>query len=141
MKKYWWFLKNIIDFVKRLHINSWGMSVHIDLHGCARTLVRDPEALERFIIELCDLIEMRRRGTVDIDRFGDGDLEGYSAIQKIYDSAISTVTPLGVHLEEVENRVFIDIFSCKAFSPKKAEKFSKDFFKAKGNNMTILIRG
>ena len=135
MEKYWWFLKNIIDLIRRLNIKSWGMSAHIDLHNCNRSLVKDPVALKRFVIELCELIDMRRRGDVDIDRFGEGDLEGYTAIQKIYDSAV------GVHLEEIGNRVFVDIFSCKYFSPEKAEKFSKDFFKAKSSNMTILSRG
>lgn len=65
----------------------------------------------------------------------EGKLEGCSAMQFIKTSSIT------IHFDEEKNRAFIDIFSCKKFNPKKAEKFSKKFFRAKRSKMTILIRG
>jgi len=35
------------------------------------------------------------------------------------------------HFDEIWDRAFIDVFSCKTFDSKVAGKFSKEFFKAK----------
>jgi S-adenosylmethionine/arginine decarboxylase-like enzyme len=45
-----------------------------------------------------------------------------------------------VHLDEIGNRAFIDIFSCKRFSAKKAKDFCKKFFRAKDMSCQNLYR-
>jgi len=45
-----------------------------------------------------------------------------------------------VHLDEVNNRAFIDIFSCKKFDVNIATKFCKDFFRAKSIRYKNLYR-
>lgn len=126
---------NIIGNFKRLFIEPWGMSAHIDLHGCNPDLIRDKEEMRRFIISLCDHIEMRRFGEPDINRFGEGAKEGFTAIQKIYDSAIN------IHYEETQNRAFMDVFSCKYFDPFKVRKFCLKYFKTDCDVINIHLRG
>ena len=77
---------------------------------------------------------MKRVGPARIKRFGKDKLKGYSAFQFIETSSIIC------HFDEIQNRAFIDIFSCKNFDEKRAEQFSKDFFKAKKSKIKILDR-
>jgi hypothetical protein len=64
----------------RTHV-PWGMLAAIDLHGCERSRLEDPDTLRRFVPSLIDAIGMRAHGPLALDRFGDGELEGWSAMQ------------------------------------------------------------
>ena len=54
---------------------------------------------------------MRAHGPLMLDRFGDDELEGWSAMQFIETSSIT------IHADEVFGRCFIDVFSCRPFDP------------------------
>lgn len=97
----------------------------IDLGGCEHDLLTNPQKLKEFAKNLCKEIKMIPHGEPIIERFGAGYLEGYSLMQFIETSTIT------VHLDEVDLRAFIDIFTCKKFSVNKARRFCKSFFKAK----------
>jgi len=103
----------------------WGRSASIDLHGCDRKLLHDPQAIRRFVKELCQVLKMKRVGPAEIKRFGHGRLRGYSMMQFIETSTIVA------HFDEQGNRAFIDVFSCKPYNPKPVARFCKKFFKAK----------
>ncbi len=45
-----------------------------------------------------------------------------------------------VHLDEFENKAFIDIFSCINFDSKEARDFSKDYFGAKKVKCKTIFR-
>ncbi len=77
---------------------------------------------------------MKAHGPCHIDRFGSGNLEGYSAIQFIETSSIT------VHLDEKWNRAFVDVFSCKDFDGERALAFTKEYFGAKTSKMVELDR-
>jgi S-adenosylmethionine decarboxylase len=87
----------------------WGTLAAIDLHGCDQRLLEDPDTIRRFVPDVIDKIGMRAVGSLALDRFGFGDLEGWSAMQFIETSTIT------VHADEVSGRCFIDVFSCKLF--------------------------
>ena len=89
----------------------WGMMAAIDLHGCDRTRLEDPETIRHFVPAVIEAIGMRAHGPLMIERFGEGDLEGWSAMQFIETSSIT------VHADEVSGRCFVDVFSCRAFDP------------------------
>lgn len=112
----------------------WGKIAVINLYGCNSELIRNKKEIKRFIVSLCEQIRMKRMGKPLIKRFGSGSLEGVSAMQFIETSSIT------LHFDETENRAFIDIFSCKDFDEKEAERFSKEFFRAGDSRATILIR-
>jgi S-adenosylmethionine/arginine decarboxylase-like enzyme len=120
-----------LDMDKNLH---WGKSASIDLHECSHDRLISRDILEQYVKELIDLIGMVAHGPCYIDRFGEGELEGFSAMQFIETSSVT------VHLDEVGNRAFIDVFSCKDFDAAKAEAFSKEFFQASQSKMTVLDR-
>jgi len=111
-----------------------GQLTIINLKECDSDLVRDKEHLAKFGRDLCDVIKMKAYGEPIIDRFGKDELEGYSLVQRIETSNIT------VHLDEFENKVFVDIFSCKEFNEKDAAEFSKEFFRAKELNSQTIMR-
>ena len=112
----------------------WGKSLAIDLHGCSDKQLTDAAGLKAFIGDLVKAVDMIAHGECIIDRFGIGDLKGYSAMQFIETSSIT------VHLDEKGKRAFIDIFSCKDFDTEKAKKLSKEYFGAKTIKSTTLLR-
>ena len=93
----------------------WGMLAAIDLHGCERERLEDPEHDPRASCRaLIDAIGMRAHGPLMLERFGDGELEGWSAMQFIETSSIT------VHADEFGGRCFIDVFSCRPFDSERA---------------------
>jgi S-adenosylmethionine/arginine decarboxylase-like enzyme len=113
---------------------SWGLHAVIDLYGCNPELIKSFKEIERFVIELCELIDMKRYGKAMIERFASDYYEGVSLLQFVETSSITA------HFDEQENRAFIDIFSCKYFAPEKAVAFCQNFFKAKDNKVQVLLR-
>jgi len=113
---------------------DWGNLALINLYQCNENKIKDKKQIKKFIGQLCRIIEMKRFGKSIIKRFGKGKLRGYSVIQLIETSSIT------IHFDEIENRAFIDIFSCKKFDEKKAEEFSREFFKAEKSKIKTLFR-
>jgi S-adenosylmethionine/arginine decarboxylase-like enzyme len=89
----------------------WGMLAAIDLHGCERRRVEDPDSIRAFVPAVIEAIGMRAHGPLHLERFGDGELEGWSAMQFIETSSIT------IHADESAARCFVDVFSCRAFDP------------------------
>lgn len=120
-------------------IRAWGMLSSLDIKGCDTKTVEDPEAIKKWIIDLCELIEMKRFGEPTIVRFGEEKrVEGYSAFQLIETSAISG--HFGIDEETGEGYGYIDIFSCKHFDPWKAAEFTKDRFGGKDYKVNTIYR-
>ena len=111
----------------------WGMLAAIDLHGCERSRLEDPETLRRFVPSLIDAIGMRAHGPLALDRFGAGELEGWSAMQAIETSSIT------VHADEVSGRCFVDIFSCRPFDADAAAAAAVAHFGGRFS-LTVLHR-
>lgn len=110
------------EFVK---LNAWGLYCSVDLYNCDAEIIRSKEKIEQYIIQLCDLIQMRRFGDPVIVHFGEDEkVAGYSMVQLIETSLISG------HFANATNNAYIDIFSCKYYEVDKVIKFSEEFFKA-----------
>jgi S-adenosylmethionine/arginine decarboxylase-like enzyme len=103
---------------------AWGLSTSIDLSDCNAATIRDRELIQRFVIELCTLIDMRRYGECQIVNFGEGRVAGFSMLQLIETSLISA------HFANESNRAYLDVFSCKAYDPDLVAEFSRQFFGA-----------
>ncbi len=115
---------------------AWGILTSIDLFECDPESIRDGELIKRYLIELCELIDMKRFGEPIVVRFGaDPRVQGYSAVQLIETSMIAG------HFAEDSDSVYIDIFSCKFYDQEKATEFTKQFFGAKSTRTNINIRG
>ena len=114
---------------------AWGLATAIDLGNCDPLAIRDPEQIARFVVALCDEIEMRRFGVPTIVRFGeDPRVRGHSLVQLIETSLISG------HFAEDSNDAFLDVFSCKAYAPCRTARFCRDWFGARTMRVTSTLR-
>ncbi len=115
--------------------NAWGLHITLDLQECDAELIRNADAIKKYIIQLCDLIEMKRFGDPRIVHFGeDLRVAGYSMVQLIETSLISG------HFANETNTAYIDVFSCKLYDPYIVAEFTKKFFKAKSYKINIMFR-
>jgi S-adenosylmethionine/arginine decarboxylase-like enzyme len=103
-------------------MTPWGVLAAIDLHGCERARLADPETIRRFVSAVIAAIDMRAHGPLMLDRFGDGELEGWSALQFIETSSIT------LHADELSGRCFVDVFSCRPFDADVAAGLASEHF-------------
>lgn len=115
--------------------NAWGLAASIDLHGCDGAVIRDADAIKRFVVELCERIGMKRFGETVVVNFGEDErVAGFSMTQLIETSLISA------HFANQTDTTYLDIFSCKYYNPYEAAEFAKGFFKAKDYNLNYTLR-
>jgi len=107
----------------------WGLSSAITVHNCDSDKIRNGSFIKQFLFDLIDYIDMKRHGEPVIERFGSGSLVGYSVMQLIETSSIT------MHFSEVDNRAFIDIFSCKGYEPDETAEYCEDYLS--GTNVTV----
>ena len=113
----------------------WGLSSSIDLHSCNGDYIRDAEKIKKFVVELCDLIEMKRYGECQVVNFGeDPRVSGFSMTQLIETSLISA------HFADQTNNVYLDVFSCKYYEPEVVALFAKKFFQADNYDLKYTFR-
>jgi S-adenosylmethionine/arginine decarboxylase-like enzyme len=115
--------------------DAWGLLASIDLHGCDGALIRNAEAIKRFVVELCERIDMKRFGECTVVNFGEDEVvAGYSMFQLIETSNIAA------HFANQTNTTYLDLFSCKYFNPCEVSEFAKEFFGAKDYALTYTLR-
>ena len=113
----------------------WGMASSIDIYHCNPETIRDAEAIRRFVVELCDLIEMRRFGETQVVHFGEDErVAGYSMVQLIETSLISG------HFANLTNAVYLDVFSCKPYDPETVREFAERFFGGARSTLQVNLR-
>ena len=113
--------KKIIEQKNELKV--WGVATSIDIYNCIPELIRSADKIKQFVVELCDLIEMKRFGETQVVHFGEEErVAGYSMVQLIETSLISA------HFANLSNTVYLDVFSCKPYDTKLVEDFSRKFF-------------
>ena len=116
-------------------LNAWGIASAVDIYECTPETIRDADAIRRFVIELCELIEMKRFGDTQVVHFGEDErVAGYSMVQLIETSLISA------HFANQTNTVYLDVFSCKPYDPEAVEMFSKTFFGGKHSLLQVNLR-
>lgn len=114
---------------------AWGLASSVDIYNCDPDIIRDADAIRRFVVELCDLIEMKRFGETQVVHFGEDErVAGYSMVQLIETSLISG------HFANLTNAVYLDVFSCKPYLPEKVQLFAEDYFEGSHSNLNISLR-
>lgn len=114
----------------------WGQEASIDLFGCDPAAIRDGERIRAFAIALCDCMHLRRSlDPVLLHCGADERGSGFSLVQLIETSAISA------HFIEQVNAVCLTIFSCTAFRPFEAARFSQEWFGAREVQTAVAFRG
>ena len=121
--------------------DPYGLELILDLHDCdASTFTR--AKLERFCVELCELIDMERCdlhfwddvGVPEDERQTDPKTKGTSAVQFILTSTIV------VHTLELMNAAYVNIFSCKEFDTNEAAQFTAKWFGSTDWTANELVR-
>ena len=124
-----------------LPIKTYGQELLLDLHGCDVTTF-SREALERYFIELCELIGMERcdlhfwddEGVPEDELQIDPKTKGTSAVQFILTSTIV------IHTLDLMKTAYVNIFSCKEFDTDEAAKFTANWFGSKDWTSNVVTR-
>lgn len=124
-----------IKSIEKFENGAWGLLTSLDVEDCDPDIIRDADAIKRYVVELCDLIDMKRFGDTHVVFFGEDDrVAGYSMFQLIETSCISG------HFANVNNRSYIDVFSCKGYEPEVVKEFTQRFFKGGTTRITVSNR-
>lgn len=122
---------------KLIKKGDFGMELILNLYECDLNIISSGKEIKRFVTELCDnVILMKRYGKPLIPHFGHENpiTSGYSLVQLIETSSVTA------HYSEFKRSVYLNIFSCTYFDPKKTTQFCKDFYKAKKVVSRLIIR-
>ncbi len=115
--------------------NCWGLLSSLDVKNCDPELIRSAEAIQEYVLKLCEVIKMKRFQDTVVVNFGEDEkVAGYSMFQLIETSCISG------HFANLTNTSYIDIFSCKIYNPYVAAEFTREFFKASDAAVHICFR-
>lgn len=113
----------------------WGLTVSIDLKNCNESKMIDAEYIKQFVKDLCELIDMKRFGETTIVNFGTEErVAGFSMTQLIETSLISA------HFANASRAIYLDVFSCKPFSPYQVAEFAKERFESSDYSININFR-
>jgi S-adenosylmethionine/arginine decarboxylase-like enzyme len=113
----------------------WGIACSVDIYNCAPKVIRDADAIRRFVVELCDLIQMKRFGDTQVVHFGEDEkVAGFSMTQLIETSLISA------HFANLTNTVYLDVFSCKPYDPEDVRSFAEEFFGGERSILQVNLR-
>lgn len=113
----------------------WGILSSIDLYDCNPETIRDADKIKQFVVELCDLIEMKRYGETQVVHFGEDEkVAGFSMTQLIETSLISA------HFANLTNTVYLDVFSCKSYDVQQVVEFARTFFQARTAALHVVER-
>ena len=119
---------------------AWGLLASINLYGCSKEKITNPEYIKQFVADLCKEIDMKAFGPTHVEKFAEGDMEGFSAFQFIETSSITIHFDDKMGDKSTGDRAFIDIFSCKHFDAGKARDFAAKAFDAKSTKVWNLHR-
>jgi S-adenosylmethionine/arginine decarboxylase-like enzyme len=101
----------------------WGISSSVDIYQCDPETIRSADKIRQFVIELCDLIQMKRFQDTLVVHFGEDErVAGFSMVQLIETSLISA------HFANLTNTTYLDVFSCKPYDPNQVADFAQKFF-------------
>ncbi len=115
--------------------NAWGLLSSVDLYDCDPDVIRDADAIKKFVKALCEKIDMKRYGDCAVVHFGESErVSGFSMTQLIETSLISG------HFANESNNAYLDIFSCKFYEPRDVAEFAMEFFKGSRYRMQVALR-
>ena len=113
----------------------WGIASSIDIYDCDPDCIRSADFIRQFVIDLCDLIGMKRFGETQVVHFGEDErVAGYSMVQLIETSLISA------HFANLTNTTYLDVFSCKPYDPDVVREFAQQYFQGVSSSLNVTLR-
>ncbi len=117
--------------------SCWGYHLSLDLAGCPKEKIASADNIKSWVKELVRAIEMKAYGEPQLEHFATHsyDAAGYTLTQLIETSNICA------HFAENKGEAYIDIFSCKEFSPETALRVCGEYFSPQVVTKNLLERG
>ena len=113
----------------------WGIASSIDIRDCDPERIRSAEFIRQFVVDLCELIEMKRFGETQVVHFGENEkVAGFSMVQLIETSLLSA------HFANLTNATYLDVFSCKPYDPEVVRAFAQERFGGSSSVMHVALR-
>ena len=113
---------------------SWGYHLMLDCSKCLSPTIRCSSNINKFAKTLVKKIDMVPYGEPQVVHFGSGDKSGFTLVQLIETSNITA------HFCEETNDMYLDVFSCKPFSPAVVEEVVNEHFKPLLKNRMFVTR-
>ena len=115
----------------------WGQHLILDLGDCDREAIKNPGIIRSFAADLVAAIDMKAYGEPILEHFATHDpaAAGYTLVQLIETSNITA------HFAELSGDIYLDVFSCKAFSEEQALAVCQRYFAPGRIKRTSLERG
>jgi S-adenosylmethionine/arginine decarboxylase-like enzyme len=101
---------------------SWGYHLMLDCAKCVPYTIRSKSNIIAFSNQVVRDIDMVPFGPPQVQHFGSGNKAGYTLVQLIETSNITA------HFCEETNDMYLDVFSCKPFSPKTVHGLVSMYF-------------
>jgi S-adenosylmethionine decarboxylase len=115
--------------------NPRGVSTSVDVYGIDPRVIGDAGCIETFGYELCDLIGMKPAGKCRVVHSTEDETsDGFSMTLGNGTSTISGVFAVAAHT------LYLDVFYCKFYEPRKIAEFTLSFFKGDHYKMQIALR-
>lgn len=112
----------------------WGYHMIVDAHACDRASITNAEHIAEFARVLVKEIDMIAYGEPQVVHFGEDNKAGFTLCQLISTSCITA------HFCDDTGDCYLDIFSCKPYDIKVAERVFRDFFKPNRMRVNYLTR-
>ena len=114
--------KPVLDISTSFRIKPWGVHTSIDCNYCNKSLITSENHIRNYILELCDKIKIKQFGDCNIIK---NNKEGYSM------SHLSKNSNISGHFIYENDKIFIDLFSCKEYNSYEVIEFTRKYFEAK----------
>ena len=114
---------------------GWGIHMLVDGVTADVEAIRSKDNIAAFVKQLVQDIDMVAYGPLWIERFAlhDEEKSGISCVQMIETSNITG------HFVDKDGSFYIDIFSCKDFSPSVVIALIEQYFGANNKNLKVKI--
>ena len=113
---------------------AWGHHLIINAGSCCRRSIRSSQEIIKFSNELVKKIDMVAYGAPWVKHFGSGGKAGFTLVQLIETSNIVA------HFVEETDDMYLDVFSCKEFSPQVVETTVRSYFQPKHLSQQLFQR-
>jgi len=112
----------------------WGLHAVVNATRCCPQSIRSAAAIAAFTHDLVKQIDMVPYGKPQIVHFGTGNKAGFTLVQLIETSNIVA------HFVEEYDDMYLDVFSCKEFSPDTVETIVRNHFRPLVLSCQVLER-
>ena len=119
----------------------YGFELIIDLKDCDPSLF-NRKSIDDYFSSLCELISMEKAEVYFWDDIGVAPEERQTAPHTKGTSAVCFIltSTIVIHTLDILKKVFVNIFSCKAFDPNIAADFTRDWFHGQIQRTTFIER-